>query len=190
MKKSKRNIIIASTLATFITLSIGSCSNGGGKEKSNYDKRNEYAKYNMSNSEYIDEDIEKFTTFEQMVTYNWYILEINDDGNTDVIITRKTVPSEKKPNGEICYYYKNALSKENTVYRAYYNKSENHISVEKGPKIINYTLLVDYLIDNELAKPYYTEDEMNDILENIKEETNEKKDINNGDALVKKQNHH
>ena len=94
MKKSKRNIIIASTLATFITLSIGSCSNGGGKEKSNYDKRNEYAKYNMSNSEYIDEDIEKFTTFEQMVTYNWYILEINDDGNTDVIITRKTVPSE------------------------------------------------------------------------------------------------
>ncbi len=186
MKKYKK-VIIAYGLAWCMLFSFASLNNKNEKNENNFNKYEEYKKYITSDVPYSDADI--FVTFEEIVNNKWYVIETKEDNETDIIMTKKT-SFDNLRNGKACYYYKNALSKENNVYRVYYDKIEKSISVQSGPNIINTVSLADYLIENNIAKPYYSEDEIFEIFELVKEKINEKKDINNGDALVKKQNHH
>lgn len=186
MKKYKK-VMMAYGLALCILFSIASLTSKKDKNNNDYNKSEEYNKYITNDIPYSDADI--FVTFEDIVTNKWYVIETLENNNTDIIMTKKT-SFDNMPNEISCYYYKNALSEENKVYRVYYNKIEKSISVQTGPSIINSISLADYLIENNIAKPYYSEDEIFEIFELVKEKINEKKDINNGDALVKKQNHH
>lgn len=175
-------IIMTYGLACCMLFSLASPTSKSEEKNNNYNKYEEYNKYITSDIPYSDADI--FVTFEEIVNNKWYVIETREDNETDIIMTKKA-SFDNMPNEIASYYYKNVFSKEHNVYRVNYNKIEKSISVQTGPDITNVVSLADYLIENNIAKPYYSEDEIMDIFERIKENINEKKDLNKDNVLIK-----
>lgn len=186
MKKEHKKIAIIIAIISGLVIGANHCANNN-----KYDNKN----YTSTSISYSDSDYEKpFVTYEDLKIQKWYALQIEDETDPekiDVIITRFTT-FDRFPGGLTCYYYTNVFSEDYKVYRVFYNKEEDAISVETGPNIIAAFPLFDYVNEYGLDKDNgsYTEEEIIAIKKIIIEKIEKGRKINKKDNVLIYERHH